>query len=53
MKLRHECKHEINLSDMLVIRQRLSAVIKRDENGAEGKYFVLSLIHISEPTRPY
>ncbi|MCI8603067.1 MAG: polyphosphate polymerase domain-containing protein [Ruminiclostridium sp.] len=43
MKLRHECKHEINLSDMLVIRQRLSAVIKRDENGAEGKYFVRSL----------
>ncbi len=43
MKLRHECKHEINLSDMLVIRQRLSAVIKSDENGAEGKYFVRSL----------
>ncbi len=43
MKLRHECKHEINLSDMLVIRQRLSAVMKRDENGAEGKYFVRSL----------
>ncbi len=43
MKLRHECKHEINLSDILVIRQRLSAVMKRDENGAEGKYFVRSL----------
>ena len=43
MKLRHECKHEINLSDMLVIMQRLSAVMKRDENGAEGKYFVRSL----------
>ena len=28
---------------MLVIRQRLSAVMKRDENGAEGKYFVRSL----------
>lgn len=43
MKLRHECKHEINLSDTLVIMQRLSAVMKRDENGAEGKYFVRSL----------
>lgn len=43
MKLRHECKHEINLSDMLAIRQRLSAVMKSDENGADGRYFVRSL----------
>ncbi len=45
MKFRHECKHEINFSDMTALTQRLNAVMKRDENGteAEGKYFVRSL----------
>lgn len=43
MDYRHEWKHEINLSDMFVIRQRLGAVMKIDENALNGKYFIRSL----------
>ena len=43
MKLRHEWKHEISYADMLVLRQRLSAVAKRDEHAVNGKYFIRSL----------
>ena len=43
MKLRHEWKHEINYSDLLVIRQRLVAVAKRDIHAINGKYFIRSL----------
>lgn len=43
MKLRHEWKHEISYSDLLVIRQRLSAVAKRDVHAVNGKYFIRSL----------
>ncbi len=43
MDYRHEWKHEINLSDMFVIRQRLSAVMRIDENALNGKYFIRSL----------
>ncbi|MBQ6699723.1 MAG: polyphosphate polymerase domain-containing protein [Oscillospiraceae bacterium] len=42
-KFRHEWKHEINYSDMLILRQRLSAVMQRDENAKDGKYFIRSL----------
>ena len=43
MKYRHEWKHEINYGDMLILRQRLSAVMKRDKHAIGGKYLVRSL----------
>ena len=43
MELRHEWKHEISYSDMLVLRQRLSAVAKRDVHAVDGKYHIRSL----------
>lgn len=43
MDFRHEWKHEINLSDMLVLRQRLGAVMKPDPHAVDGKYFIRSL----------
>lgn len=43
MGFRHEFKHEINLSDMIAIRQRLKAVTKIDEYAVNGKYEVRSL----------
>ncbi len=43
MKYRHEWKHEISYCDMLVLRQRLSAVAKRDAHTIDGKYLILSL----------
>lgn len=43
MSLRHEWKHEISYSDLLVIRQRLSAVAKRDVHSVNGKYLIRSM----------
>ena len=43
MDFRHEWKHEISYSDMIVLRQRLKAVLKPDENAVDGKYFIRSL----------
>ena len=43
MDFRHEWKHEINYSDMVVLRQRLKAVMKPDENAVNGKYFIRSI----------
>ncbi len=43
MDFRHEWKHEINYSDMVVLRQRLKAVMKPDENAVDGRYFIRSL----------
>ena len=43
MDFRHEWKHEINYSDMIILRQQLKAVMKRDENAIDGKYFIRSL----------
>lgn len=43
MKYRHEWKYEINYADMLVLRQRLSVVAKRDANATDGKYEIRSL----------
>ncbi len=43
MDFRHEWKHEINYSDMIILRQRLKAVMKTDENAVDGKYFIRSL----------
>ena len=43
MKYRHEYKHEISKSDMLVLRSRLSAVMKKDIHAIDGTYFIRSL----------
>ncbi|WP_303837028.1 polyphosphate polymerase domain-containing protein [Ruminococcus flavefaciens] len=43
MDLRHEIKHEINYSDMITIRHRLSAVAYHDLHAIDGKYFIRSL----------
>ncbi len=40
---RHECKHEITLSDMIAIRQRMRAVARPDPHAIEGKYLIRSL----------
>lgn len=43
MYFRHEWKHEISYGDMLVLRQRLGTVMKKDEHAQNGKYFIRSL----------
>ncbi|MBP0971791.1 MAG: polyphosphate polymerase domain-containing protein [Oscillospiraceae bacterium] len=43
MDFRHEIKHEINYSDMITIRHRLSAVAYHDPHAINGKYFIRSL----------
>ena len=40
---RHEWKHVLNTADMLVLRQRLSAVMQRDPHAKDGKYYIRSL----------
>ncbi len=43
MQFRHEIKHEINYSDMLIIRHRLRAVAYPDPHAVNGRYFIRSL----------
>ena len=43
MEFRHEWKHEITVSDMIAIRQRLRAVAKQDPHAVGGRYFIRSL----------
>lgn len=43
MKYRHEWKHEITYMDMLILRQRLSAVARSDPHATDGKYEIRSL----------
>ena len=43
MQFRHEVKHEISRSDMLILRQRLRAVMKPDAHAINGKYEIRSL----------
>lgn len=43
MSYRHEWKHEINMADMLTLRQRLQAVAKTDEHAENGLYQIRSL----------
>ena len=40
---RHEWKHEISLSDLMSIRQRLRAVAESDPHAVEGRYLIRSL----------
>ncbi len=43
MDFRHEWKHEINLSDLISMRQRLRAVAETDPHAKGGKYEIRSL----------
>ena len=43
MDFRHEWKHEINLCDLITVRQRLRAVAEIDPHAAGGKYEIRSL----------
>ena len=43
MKFRHEWKHIINQGDAVILRQKLNAVMKTDENAVDGRYFIRSL----------
>lgn len=43
MTYRHEWKHIINLSDMIVLQNRLPAIMQRDIHTADGKYEIRSL----------
>ena len=43
MDFRHEWKHEITVSDMIAIRQRLRVIAGPDTHTADGKYAVRSL----------
>lgn len=43
MQFRHEVKHEISRFDMLVLRQRLKAVMTPDGHTKDGKYEIRSL----------
>ena len=40
---RHEWKHPITPSDVLILRQRLCNIMRPDENAVNGKYFIRSL----------
>ena len=43
MQFRHEVKHEISHHDMLILRQRLRAVMKPDDYAVNGRYTIRSL----------
>lgn len=43
MKFRHEVKHEISRADMLILRQRLRAVMQPDSHAVGGCYEIRSL----------
>lgn len=43
MDLRHEWKHEITQTDLLVLRRRLKAVTQPDPHAANGRYQIRSL----------
>lgn len=43
MQFRHEIKHNITMSDMIAIRQRLKAVAAVDSHTVDGKYLIRSL----------
>ena len=43
MQFRHEVKHQISNHDMLILRQRLLAVMKPDSHAVNGQYEIRSL----------
>lgn len=46
---RHEWKHPITPSDVLILRQRLCNIMRPDDNAVNGKYFIRSL-YFDTPT---
>ena len=42
-KYRHEWKHVLNTGDLLILRQRLRAVMESDPHAIDGKYYIRSL----------
>ena len=49
MELRHEYKIELTAADLLILRQRLQAVLERDPHAKGGSYLVRSL-YFETPT---
>lgn len=49
MDYRHEWKHELSPADLLVLRQRLRAVMRPDPHAVGGRYFIRSL-YFDTPT---
>lgn len=47
MDYRHEWKHEINELDLLTLRLRVRAIMKRDPHAIDGKYRVLGCLLFS------
>lgn len=43
MNFRNEWKHEITPMDMMVLKQRLSVIMKHDSHAANGRYYIRSL----------
>ena len=43
MDYRHEWKHPISPTDLLILRQPLGAVMQPDRHAIDGKYFIRSL----------
>nr|WP_314637933.1 polyphosphate polymerase domain-containing protein [uncultured Oribacterium sp.] len=43
MKYRHEWKHVLNTTDLLILRQRLRAIMESDPHAIDGKYHIRSL----------
>ncbi len=43
IKYRHEWKHVLNTTDLLILRQRLKAIMESDPHAIDGKYHIRSL----------
>lgn len=43
MNFRHEWKQELNVADLIILRQRLGAVMEHDPHALQGNYFIRSL----------
>ena len=51
-KYRHEWKHVLNTGDLLILRQRLRAVMESDPHAIDGKYYIRSLYFDNPMTKP-
>lgn len=48
IKYRHEWKHVLNTADLLILRQRLRAVMESDPHAVDGRYQIRSLYFDNE-----
>lgn len=48
IKYRHEWKHVLNTVDLLILRQRLRAVMESDPHAVDGRYQIRSLYFDNE-----